>query len=74
MAEAVEAPAEETPTAEEAVEEEIVEVPAVEEIAETPVIEEAAEVTEAPQTFDFGMIAAVSALISLTGFAVTKKR
>ena len=29
---------------------------------------------EAPQTFDFGVIAAVAAVISLGGFAVSKKR
>ena len=35
----------------------------------------AAETVEtAPQTFDFGMIAAVSALVSLMGFTLTKKR
>ena len=37
--------------------------------------EKAAEVVEeAPQTFDFGVIAAISALVSLAGFSLTKKR
>ena len=34
----------------------------------------AIEVETAPQTFDFGVIAAVSALLSLMGFTLTKKR
>ncbi len=34
----------------------------------------AIDVETAPQTFDFGMIAAVSAILSLMGFTVTKKR
>ncbi len=29
---------------------------------------------EAPQTFDFGIIAAVAAVVSLAGFAVSKKK
>ncbi len=59
--------------------EEIVEVPTVEEpIAEAPVAatvaaEEPAAST-APQTFDIGVIAAISALVSLAGYAASKKR
>jgi hypothetical protein len=63
---AEEAPAEEAPVeepAEEVVEEEVVEAPAA-----------AVVVEEAPQTFDFGVIAAISALVSLAGFSLTKKR
>ena len=30
--------------------------------------------TEAPNTFDFGVVAAIAAVISLGGFAVSKKR
>ncbi len=41
----------------------------VEEVAEAP-----AEVEEAPQTFDVGVIAAVAALVSAAGYALTKKR
>ncbi|MBR4205219.1 MAG: hypothetical protein IKQ92_07055, partial [Clostridia bacterium] len=29
---------------------------------------------EAPQTFDFGVIAAIASVISLAGFAVAKKK
>lgn len=54
---------EETPVAEETVVEEVV--------AEAPVVE--AEET-APQTFDFGIAAAASALISLAGYMISKKR
>ena len=47
------------------------------ETAETdPVPETEAEVVEevaAPQTFDAGVIAAVAAVVSLAGFAVSKK-
>ncbi|MBR5311374.1 MAG: hypothetical protein IKU40_00635 [Clostridia bacterium] len=64
----------EEPAAEETVEEEAVEeTPAAE---EAPVAEEtsAAEVVEeAAQTFDFGVIAAVAALISAAGYAISKK-
>ncbi|MBQ2277226.1 MAG: hypothetical protein II333_01535, partial [Clostridia bacterium] len=63
---AEEAPAEEVPVeepAEEIVEEVVEEAPAA-----------AAVVEEAPQTFDFGVIAAISALVSLAGFSLTKKR
>ena len=68
---------EEAPAAPEApAAEEVVEAP-VEEVVEAPAEEpaEVAEVVEeAPQTFDFGVIAAISALVSLAGFAFTKKR
>jgi hypothetical protein len=76
----VEEPVAEEPVAEEAPAEEVVEE-AVEEPAEEiveEVVEEApaaaAVVEEAPQTFDFGVIAAISALVSLAGFSLTKKR
>ena len=68
--------AEEAPVEEAA--EEPVEAPAeevVEEIVEAPaeeVVEEPAE--EAPQTFDFGVIAAAAAVLSAAGFAFSKKR
>ena len=39
------------------------------EIVETP-----AEVTAAPQTFDMGVIAAVAAVVSAAGYAISKKR
>jgi hypothetical protein len=65
-------------------EEILVEEPAAEEVvAEEPVVEEevveeapaAAEVVEeAAQTFDFGVIAAVAAILSAAGYAFTKKR
>ncbi len=32
------------------------------------------EIETAPQTFDFGVIAAITALISAAGYALTKKR
>ena len=55
-----------------ATEEEVVEAPVEEEVAEeAPVVEE--EVTEAAQTFDFGVIAAVAAAIAAAGFAISKK-
>ncbi|MBR4896220.1 MAG: discoidin domain-containing protein, partial [Clostridia bacterium] len=38
------------------------------------VTEELATKEEAPQTFDFGIVAAVAALISVCGFAVSKKK
>ena len=60
-AEEVEAPAEEA----EAPVEETVEAPATEAPVETE--------TTAPQTFDFGIIAAAAAVISLGGYAVAKK-
>ncbi len=68
------APVEEVP-AEEPAAEEVVEAPA-EEVVEAPVEEPAAEevVEEAPQTFDLGVIAAISAIVSLAGFTFTKKR
>ncbi len=47
--------------------------PAVEEtVAE--VVDGAADVTVAPQTFDVGVIAAVAAVVSAAGYALTKKR
>jgi len=68
---------EEAPAAPEApAAEEVVEAP-VEEVVEAPAEEpaEVAEVVEeAPQTFDFGVIAAVAALVSAAGYALTKKR
>ncbi len=84
---AVEAPVEEAPV-EEVVETPVEEVAPVEEVVEAPaeevapveeVVEEAPVVEEvveevAPQTFDFGVIAAVTAVLSLAGFAVSKKR
>ena len=72
---AVEEPAVEEVPAEEPAAEEIAEEPAEEIAAEETVEEPAAEVVveDAPQTFDFGVIAAVSALISLAGYALVKK-
>ncbi|MGN1346337.1 MAG: LamG-like jellyroll fold domain-containing protein, partial [Eubacteriales bacterium] len=74
-----EAPVEEAPVeAEPAAEEPAVieaEVPAAEETIE-PVAAAAPSVpvTEAPQTFDMGILAAVAALVSAAGYAVSKKR
>lgn len=66
----------EEPAAEEAVVEET-----VEEVVEEIVVEEAATETveevvveEAAQTFDFGVIAAVAAVVSAAGYAISKKR
>ncbi len=82
---AVEAPVEEAPAEEPAPVEEVVEeAPAeepAEEVVEAPVeevVEEveapaAEEVEEAPQTFDVGVIAAVVALVSAAGYAISKK-
>jgi len=56
--------------------EEVVETP-VEEVVETPVVEEPVvetPVVEAPQTFDFAIFAAVAAIISAAGYAISKKR
>ena len=39
-----------------------------------PVVEEVVEETTAPQTFDMGVIAAVAAVVSAAGYAVSKKR
>ncbi len=73
----VEEPVAEEPVVEEPVAEEVV----VEEVVvEEPVVEEPAEevveevVEEAAQTFDFGVIAAVVALLSAAGYAISKKR
>ena len=71
---AEEAPVEEAPAETEAPVEEVApveEAPAeteapAEEVVETPVV-------TAPQTFDFGIIAAVAAVVSLAGYAVAKK-
>lgn len=66
------AEAEEETAAEETPVETAEEEPAVEEVVtEAPVVE--AEET-APQTFDLGIAAAVSALVSLAGYMVSKKR
>ncbi len=65
-----EAPVEEAPAEEAPVEEEVVVEEAV--VEEAPA-EEATE-EEAAQTFDFGVIAAVAALISAAGYAISKKR
>ena len=77
VAYACEAPVvEEAPAVEEPVAEEVVEAPA-EEPAEEAAEEApaAAEVVEeAPETFDFGVIAAVAALVSAAGYAISKKR
>lgn len=68
---------EEAPAVEETPAEEVpAEEPAAEETAETPAEEETVEETvveEAPQTFDIGVIAAVTALISLAGYTITRK-
>jgi len=64
--------AEEAPVVEETVEEVVVEETAEEVVVEETVVEETAE--EAPQTFDFGVIAAVAALVSAAGYALSKKR
>ena len=85
---AEEAPAEEPVVEEPVVEEPVVEEPVVEEapVEEAPVEEvvvEEAVVEEAPaeeatkeaaQTFDFGVIAAVAAIVSAAGYAISKKR
>ncbi|MBQ7931295.1 MAG: hypothetical protein IJ334_09820, partial [Clostridia bacterium] len=47
------------------------------EVVETAAPETEAEVVEtpaAPQTFDFGVIAVIAAVVSAAGFAVSKKR
>lgn len=69
-----EAPAEveEVTVEEEAAEEEVVTIEEPVVTAE-PVAEEPTEKT-APQTFDFGIFAAISALVSLAGYAFSKKR
>ena len=41
---------------------------------ESPVDEEPETKAEAPNTFDFGVIAAAAAVISLGGFALTRKK
>ncbi len=81
----VEEPAVEEPApVEEAAPVEVEEAAPVEEVApvevEEPapaeteeVVEETPVVEEAPQTFDIGIIAAVTALVSLAGYTITKK-
>jgi len=64
---AEETPVVETPVVEEVVETPVTETPAVEEVVETPVV-------VAPQTFDAVVIAAISAVVSLAGYAISKKR
>ena len=72
-----EAPAVETPVETEAPAAET-EAPETEaEVVETAAPETEAEVVEAPeapQTFDFGVIAAVAAIVSAAGYAISKKR
>ncbi len=48
------------------------ETPAEETVEEAPAAAEVVE--EAPQTFDFGVAAAIAAIASLAGFAVSRKR
>lgn len=63
------APVEETPAPVEETSAPVEEAPApVEEVAAPVVVE------EAPQTFDFGILAAVAALVSAAGFTLTKKK
>ncbi len=69
------APVEEEPAPVEEPAEEVVEAPAAEVVEAVEEPEEVVEVVEeAPQTFDFGVIAAISALVSLAGVSLTKKR
>ena len=63
---------EEAPVEEEVVVEETVEEVVEEVVEEAPAAEEVVE--EAPQTFDFGVIAAAAALVSAAGYALSKKR
>jgi len=65
------------PASEEVVETPVVEEPVVETpVVEAPVVEETVEapVAQAPQTFDAAVIAVVAAVVSLAGYAVSKKR
>lgn len=51
--------------------------PAAEETVEAPAAETTATtetVAEAPQTFDFGVVSMITAVVSLAGYALTKKR
>ena len=50
------------------------EAPAEETPAEAPVDQTMDQKAESPNTFDFGILAAVASVISLGGFALTKKR
>ncbi len=78
----IDTPAAEEPVVEEVVEETVeepvVEEPAAEEVVvETPAVEETVvetPVVTAPQTFDAAVIAAISAVVSLAGYAISKKR
>lgn len=72
----VEEPVVEEPVVEEpAVEEPAAEEPAAEETVETPAVAEApVEEAEAPETFDMGIIAAAAAVVSLAGYAVSKRK
>lgn len=65
------APVEEAPAEEPAAE--TVEAPAAAEAPAEPEVVEA-PVATAPQTFDFGVIAAVAAVISAAGYAISKKK
>ncbi|MGN1345557.1 MAG: discoidin domain-containing protein [Eubacteriales bacterium] len=67
-----EAPAAEAPAAEETVEAPAAEEPAAEETVEAPAAE--APAAKAPETFDAGLIAALAAIVSAAGYAVSKKR
>ena len=60
-----ETPAEEAPAAE---------APAEETPAEAPVDQALDQKAEAPNTFDFGILAAVASMVSLGGFALTRKK
>lgn len=73
---AAEEPVVEEPAVEEpAVEEPIVEEPAVEEpVVEEHVVEEPVVVEKAAQTFDMGVTAVISAVVSLAGYTLTKKK
>ena len=53
----------------------VAEEPAAEEPAEEPSVDQTLDQkAEAPNTFDFGILAAVASVVSLGGFALTKKR
>ena len=79
---AVEEPVVEETPAEEPAAEEVAEAPAEEpaaEVVEEPVVVEEEVVEEAPveeaaETFDFGVIAVVAAIVSAAGYAISKKR
>lgn len=78
---AEEAPAEEAPAEETPAEPAPAEEPAAEEapvVTEAPAVETVTapveEVQEAAQTFDFGVLAAVAAIVSAAGYALAKKK